>query len=158
MEMAKKTNLMTALGFIVFIEAIGFLSGWLAGDSGAVYQLLVKPPLSPPGWLFGVVWPIMYAIIGLAAYFAHSEKTPMAKEAMFWFWLQLALNFLWSIVFFRFELFWAAFVVILLLDAIVIYTIILFTKVNRKSVVLMIPYLIWLLYASYLNLGFAILN
>lgn len=156
--MFSKKEFFTSLLFIVGIELIGFLSSILAGDIPAEYALLIKPVLSPPDWVFGIVWTLLYAMMGLAAFLVYRIHTNASDKAMTSFTVQLALNFSWSIIFFRFEAFWVAFIVILLMDIIVAYTIYLFSKVQKTSAKLMIPYLIWILFATYLNFGIAILN
>lgn len=158
MERKKRSKSTKVLLFIIGVELVGMLSGLLSGDMKGLYSSLVKPPLSPPGWVFGVVWLVLYALMGIAAYLVYQQKTPESKDAIFWFEIQLGVNFLWSIIFFRYQLFWAAFVAIVLLDLLVIYTIGLFRKIDKTAARLMIPYLLWILFATYLNLGVAILN
>lgn len=154
----KKVNWPKLLAFIALTEATGFLSGFLSGDVKSVYPQLIQPPLSPPGWVFGIVWPILYALMGIAAYLIHNSGDSHRSNALFWFYVQLAINFSWSIVFFRFSLFWASAAIIIALDITVAYTIALFSKINKHAKMLMIPYLLWILFATYLNIGVAILN
>lgn len=156
--MFNKKDSFIALVFIVGIEAIGFLSSVIAGDIPAEYALLVKPALSPPDWVFGVVWTLLYAMMGFAAFLVYRENTIASEKAMTYFIIQLALNFSWSIIFFRFKAFWLAFIIIVLMDIIVAYTISLFSKIRKTSAILMIPYLVWILFASYLNFAIATLN
>ena len=85
-------------------ELVGILSGWLAGDIRAVYQNLHQPPFSPPGWVFPVMWGILYAMMAISAYLIqHADSTPWKKRrtALLLYAAQLAINFSWSIVFFR---------------------------------------------------------
>jgi tryptophan-rich sensory protein len=144
--------------FIVVVEGIGLLSNFLSGDIGPKYASLNLPPFSPPGWIFGVVWPVLYALMGIAAYLIRQGGGTAKSRAWFLFWVQLAVNFCWPVIFFRLGLFWAAFVIIVVLDVLVAFTVYLFYKVNTLAAGLMIPYFIWILFASYLNLGTAILN
>lgn len=144
---------------ILIAEAVGLLSGLLAGNIGTSYRSLVQPPLSPPGWLFPVVWVILYALMGIAAAMIwRSPATQDRRQALYLYAAQLFVNFWWSILFFRFELFWFSAVWIILLDLLVIATILQFYKINQTAAWLLVPYLIWILFATYLNIGVAVLN
>ncbi|MBP1758286.1 MAG: tryptophan-rich sensory protein [Firmicutes bacterium] len=144
--------------WIAFVLGVGWLSGFLSGDISGVYALLEKPPLSPPGQIFPVVWTILYLLMGIAAWLVSRSEGPCRGPALFWFFVQLALNFSWSIVFFRFGLHWAALAILVLLDILVIHTIRLFRKQNPTAAWLMVPYLLWILFATYLNAALALLN
>ena len=142
-------------------ELVGILSGWLAGDIRAVYQNLHQPPFSPPGWVFPVMWGILYAMIAISAYLIqHADSTPWKKRrtALLLYAAQLAINFSWSIVFFRFQKFGAAIGVIGLLILLVIAMIVIFRKIRPAAAGWNIPYLLWLLFAAYLNIGTFLLN
>lgn len=154
----KKTSWSTLILFIIIVEGIGLLSGILSGDIKSTYAALELPPLSPPDWLFGIVWPVLYALMAIAAYLIYTSSDSEKSNALFIFCVQLALNFCWSIVFFRWDLYWAATLIILVLDFLVVYTIYLFNKINATASRIMIPYLLWLLFATYLNLGVVISN
>lgn len=156
----KERNLKGASISIVIVEALAFLSNMLAGDIRVVYETLAKPPLAPPGWLFGVVWPILYALMGVAVYliFTVNSQPDERRNALELFSWQLAVNLIWPICFFRLELFWTAILIILILDVLVILTILSFRKLEKMAAWLLIPYLLWIFFATYLNIGFAILN
>ncbi len=155
----KKFNIFYLLLFVAATEAIGFLGALTAGNIPEVYATLNKPPLSPPDYLFGIVWPILYALIGVAAYLTwNSCPAHDKKKALFFYCLQLGLNFLWSTIFFRFGLFWLAAAEIIVLNILVVITLYLFAKINKLASYLVVPYLLWLLFATYLNIAFAILN
>lgn len=145
---------------ILMAELTGIVSGLLAGPIKSIYNTYTKPPLSPPDWIFGIVWPLLYALMGIAAYLIYkseakqSEKTKALKLYAF----QLFVNFTWSIVFFRFHLLWGALVILLILDICVICTIAMFSRINKTAAYLMLPYLFWILFATYLNAGIAFLN
>ena len=126
----------------------------------AMFDLLTKPPLSPPGWLFPLVWTILYTLMGLASYlvFTSQKDRNEIKLALQIYTLQLAFNFFWTILFFNFELYFFAFFWLLALLALIILTTILFYKVSKPAAYLMIPYIIWVTFAAYLNLGIALLN
>ncbi len=157
--MLKKVNWFQLLAIILITELAGVLSSLSSGNVGQIYASLIKPPLSPPGWLFGVVWPILYLLMGIAAYIIYqAPQSPEREKAINLYWVQLFINFLWPIVFFRFEWFWISVLVILLLDVLVLITTILFYRIYKIAGYLMIPYLLWILFATYLNIGIAVLN
>jgi len=155
----KKIDWYQLLTIILITELVGVLGSLLSGNTGEIYTSLIKPPLSPPGWLFGVIWPVLYLLMSIAAYIIYqTPQTLDRKKATTFYWIQLFVNFLWPIVFFRFEWYWIAVVIIILLDILVSITTLWFYKINKSAGYLMIPYLIWILFATYLNIGIAVLN
>ena len=118
------------------------------------YQDLVKPPLAPPGLIFPIVWTILYLLMGISYYISNSDD----KELDQIYLLQLLVNFLWPIIFFVLKMYFSAFLWIILLLILVIVMIKEFLKINKLSGYLQIPYLLWLLFATYLNIGVFILN
>ena len=156
----KRNNLYDLLIFTLSAELAGVLSSLFAGNIGAVYQTLEKPPLSPPDWVFTVVWIILYALMGISAFLVyHSGAEPVrVKSALRIYLLQLVVNFSWSIVFFRFQAFWAAAVVLAILLILVITMLIKFAKIRPAAALISVPYLIWILFAAYLNVATAVLN
>lgn len=157
MKKIKKTELLI---FVVFAELVGALSALLSGTFSNKYMTFIKPPLSPPGWVFPVVWTVLYALMGISAYLVYNsdENQRDKSKALKVYFIQLALNFLWSIIFFRFELYKIALMdLVLLLIAVIIMTI-LFYRIKKAAGYMNIPYIIWLLFATYLNIGVAVLN
>jgi len=155
----KKINWFQLLTMILITELVGVIGSLLSGNTGEIYTSFIKPPLSPPGWLFGVIWPVLYLLMSIAAYIIYqTPQTLERKKATTFYWIQLLVNFLWPIVFFRFEWYWIAVVIIILLDIWVSITTVWFYKINKAAGYLMIPYLIWILFATYLNIGIAVLN
>ncbi|MDD3174153.1 MAG: tryptophan-rich sensory protein [Herbinix sp.] len=138
----------------------GFISSILSGNPSTVYKSLTLPPYSPPGWLFGVVWPILYILMGIAAYLIFISVSELAdkRKALITYAAQLLVNFSWSIIFFRFQEYGLAVVVLALLLLLVTLTIMYFYDLNRLSACLLIPYYLWLIYAFYLNTGVFVLN
>ncbi|MBR1842157.1 MAG: tryptophan-rich sensory protein [Oscillospiraceae bacterium] len=137
----------------------GALIGWLTGTMGN-YDDFVKPPLSPPGWLFPVVWTILYALMGYALWRAlircgtSREQTSVLTVFSF----QLALNYLWPVIFFVIDAYWAAVACLVALVIMIIWTMAEFMKHENLASKLMIPYLLWCGFALYLNIGVAVLN
>lgn len=128
------------------------ISGW--------YKFLEKPSFSPPNWLFGPVWITLFTMMGISAYLIWKKGTDKkeVKEALGVFALQLILNILWSVIFFGLKNPALAFGEILILWVMILITIIKFIKVMREAGLLLIPYLLWVSFASLLNLSIALLN
>lgn len=156
--MLKKINWFQLLTLILVTQILGLLSSLLSGPSGQIYSTLNKPALAPPGWLFGVIWPILYLLIGIAVYLIYQKPGALSKKAIQLYWIQMLFNFLWPIVFFRFKWYVGAIAVIVLLDILVAITMVNFYKVKKTAGYLMIPYFLWILFATYLNIGIALLN
>lgn len=134
-------------------EAVGLLSGYLSREGTALYaQIAEKPPLSPPGWVFGVAWTILYALMGIgAARVWASPKTLVRSRGLNLFIAQLIVNFFWSPIFFNARAYGLALVWLLLLWVLVLLMILEFRKVDKTAAYLQIPYLLWLTFAAYLN-------
>lgn len=156
----KKKSLTDLLIFIVSAELVGVLSALLSGGFSKMYLSLERPPLSPPGWVFPVVWSILYALMGISAFLVYkSDANPSAvKKGLTAYIVQLILNFLWSIIFFRFEAFELALADLVLLLLTVIIMTVFFYRVSKAAAFINIPYILWLLFATYLNIGIIILN
>lgn len=136
----------------------GALSASLTKGSQAIYEILSKPPWSPPAIVFPIVWTILYTLMGISAYLIYTSDSTKKKDALFIYIAQLALNVAWSIIFFNLHEYWLAFVWIIALW-IAIYTMIrVFLEINKVAGWLQIPYLLWVTFASYLTLGIYYLN
>lgn len=154
----KKHNITEASIYIVATELVGALSAILAGGFRDFFNEYTKPPLLPPSWLFPVVWVILYAVMGFSAYLVHISESEYRNKALTIYWCQLVFNFLWSIVFFRFEALKSAVAVIVVLLGLIIAMIATFRKVNRLSANLNIPYMLWVIFATYLNIATIAVN
>lgn len=155
-----KRNWKPYLFWILLSEAVGALSGWLTREGTDVYaQTIVQPLLSPPGWVFPIVWTILYALMGIGA--ARIYLAPPSQErsrGLNLFIAQLVVNFFWSPIFFNAQAYRFAFVWLLLLWSLVLWMILTFRKVDSLAAKLQIPYLVWLTFAAYLNFGVWLLN
>lgn len=153
----RKTELLI---YIVSAELVGAVSAILAGGFSEFFAKFKEPPLLPPEWLFPVVWVILYAVMGISAYLIHTafEVGYQKNYALGVYWVQLFFNFLWSIIFFRFEMLWVAFAEILLLLLSIILMMIKFYKISKTAALINIPYLIWVAFAAYLNFATAYIN
>ena len=148
------------LFWILFTEAVGGLSGWLTMEGNQRFQeTAIQPPLSPPGWVFGLVWAILFALMGFsAARVWRSAPSPEQKKSINLFLIQLTVNFFWSLLFFNAGAYGFAFFWLLLLWALVLAMILQFRRVDPLSAILQLPYLLWLSFAAYLSFGVWYLN
>jgi tryptophan-rich sensory protein len=157
----KKKNLWMLLLFIVASEVIGSIGSFATIPAIPTwYQFLTKPPLNPPNWVFGPVWTLLFACMGISAYLVWQEGLikKSVKIALTWFGIQFLFNVFWSFLFFGAQSPIAGLVCIGILWVLIICTIQLFMKVNKKAGFLLIPYLLWVSFATYLNTGIVILN
>lgn len=140
--------------------AVGGLSALITKNSMEMFSQIEKPPLSPPGWLFPVVWTILYVLMGVSAYIVQKTNGSKTKKdsAIAVYTLQLIFNFFWSIIFFNLKAYLFAFLWLLVLWILVLWNVISFYKINKTAGLFMLPYLIWVTFAGYLNFGIFLLN
>ena len=138
----------------------GGLAALITGDSFSSFESVKKTPLTPPEWLFPVVWSILYVLMGIASYLVLQAKDTGDEKinAFVFYALQLIFNFFWPILFFGFEAYFIAFVWIILLLALVVITSVKFFKLSKPAGILMIPYILWTSFATYLNYAVFMLN
>lgn len=165
--MAEKTKNKKKIRFIPLIISIaiplfiGGITSLIIPNMQSIYESLVKPIFSPPSIVFPIVWTIVYILMGIASYKVYILKYDNidVSSAIFVYGIQLLLNFLWTLIFFGFRLYGLAFIELILLNLFVILTIIRFyQKAGIKVALLLLPYLIWLIYAGVLNFFIWMLN
>ncbi len=139
--------------------AVGGLAALLSGGT-ELYQTVTQPPLSPPGWVFPVVWTVLYLLMGYSSYRVYRSGKPKEQvgNALKLYAAQLFFNFVWPIVFFGFRWYLGAFFVLLVLWILILLTLRAFTAIDETAGDLLIPYLLWVTFAGYLNLGIYFLN
>ena len=146
---------------ILVVEILGGLGGFITASSiGSWYAALERPPGVPPNAVFGPVWSVLYALMGIsfALIWHRAPSGPTKRHALAAFFIQLLLNLAWTPVFFGAHQLAAALVVIVLLILAIVVTIVRFRPLDRLAAGLLVPYLLWVCYATYLNAGFAVLN
>lgn len=151
---------------IIFIAAIiGSYASGVIGSLATIpniptwYAALEKPLLNPPNWVFGPVWSVLYVLMGVALALVILAKTKRSKNnAYTWFGVQLALNTVWSLVFFGLHSPWLGVVVIAALIVSIIMTIRAFYPIKKAAAWLLLPYLAWVSFATYLTISIAVLN
>lgn len=137
--------------------AVGGLSAFLTRGSMETFQLLNKPVLSSPGWLFPVMWTFLYILMGVASYLVLTSGKPN-RSALTVYAIQLVFNFFWSVIFFNFDAYLFAFVWLVILWILILVTMILFFRISETAGYLLLPYLLWVTFAGYLNLYIYLLN
>lgn len=139
--------------------AVGGLATLLSGGT-RLYQSINQPPLSPPGWVFPLVWTALYIAMGEAAYrvLTSGADKDQIKKALIAYGVQLFLNFLWPLFFFGGQMYLTAFIILILLWIAIFITTRRFSRIDENAGDLMLPYLLWVTFAGYLNLGVFLLN
>ncbi|ELC8458146.1 tryptophan-rich sensory protein [Clostridium perfringens] len=137
-----------------------YVIGKFTQESVQVYGTLNKPWFSPPAIVFPIVWTILYILMAIAAYriFLRHKQGEKTKSALWFYIIQLVLNFAWSIIFFHFKLYGLAFIELIILLIFIVITTIKFFKFDKIAGILMIPYIIWVSFAGVLNFFVWMLN
>ena len=159
--MVRQINFKKLVKNLAIPLGVGLVSGLLTrGGVEEFNATAIKPFFMPPGWVFPIVWSILYLLMGYASYRAlySGGSIPQIRRALFVYGIQLFLNFLWPILFFGFEWYLAAFILLLFLWAAILVTMHQFSRLDEVAGNLLIPYLLWVTFAGYLNLGVVLLN
>lgn len=156
--MTKKTK-----QFLICIAVpllVGGLSALITRTGVDIFETINKPSLSPPGWLFPVVWTILFILMGIASYLVLVSEKPQGEinRALTVYGIQLIFNFFWSIFFFNFSFYLFSFIWLVLLWLLILATAVLFYRISKPAGYLMIPYLLWVTFAGYLNFQIYLLN
>jgi translocator protein len=150
-------EILKCMGCIILTLLVGIIGSiFTKTGPGTWYSQLVKPSFNPPGWIFAPVWTILYILMGIALYLAIKNK--VGSKAIKIFAIQLALNLLWSILFFGLNSTILASIEIIILLGFIIWTIKAFWKKSRTSSYLLIPYALWVTFATILTLTIYFLN
>ncbi len=156
-SVAPRHSLMIFLGWLLLVALVAMIGAFTS--PGAWYAELEKPPLTPPGWVFSVVWPILYLLMAIAAWRVTLRVSPEQRVTVLWpFVAQLAVNGLWSLLFFGMNLMVVALLDLVLLWGLLLLTIRHFARISSLAAWLLVPYLAWVSFAGYLNAGIVWLN
>ena len=139
--------------------AVGGSATLITGGMGD-YSAMNRPPLSPPGWVFPVVWSILYLLMGYASYriFVSNGDREQVRKALYLYGAQLAANFLWPLIFFGAHWYLAAFFLLVALWVLIYLTMRAFAAIDERAGDLLLPYILWVTFAAYLNLGVFLIN
>ena len=153
-------NIITIAIAVIITEGLGFAVGMLTREGTKIYvETMVKPPLSPPGILFPIAWTLLYALMGIGlGMVINSESSGIRTLGIALFFVQLFFNLAWCFIFFSFGNYRFALVWIIIMLALVIAMTLAFKKVVPAAGYMQIPYILWLLFATYLNAGVMVLN
>lgn len=153
-------TIFNAAVFITICQAAGLIGTIFTMPSIPTwYETLNKPPFTPPNWLFGPAWLTLYTMMGIAITLIWNRKDkPSASKAINLFFVHLVLNALWSPIFFGAKLLFPAFIIIISIDIFIIILIRQFYKINKIAAYLMVPYFLWVSFASALNFAIWLLN
>lgn len=156
----KKIDWKSLIIAVIIPLLTGGLSALLTRSGMAAFESVNKPPLTPPSWLFPVAWSILYILMGIASYIIYKtdDINGDRKTALTVYGVQLLVNFFWSILFFGFEAYLISFAWLVLLWVLIIMTMLSFSKINKTATRLLLPYLLWVSFAGYLNLGVYLMN
>ena len=148
-----KVNKKLLIQSIALPLAVGALSAFFTSNAMKSFSDLIQPPLSPPGWVFPVVWTILYILMGISSYLIQTSGADpeLISDAMLLYNYQLIVNFLWPVFFFSFEWYLIAFLWLILLWILVVFMIVRFSKISKTDAYLNIPYILWITFAGYLN-------
>ncbi len=149
----KKTNWKLLLLCVAIPLAVGGLSALLTKDNMIMFEYIKKPALAPPAAVFPIVWTILYTLMGIASYIVVTSDAGDAEKnsALLFYGIQLVFNFFWSLVFFNLEAYLFALVWLLILWVLIIITTVKFFRIDKRAGFLMLPYLLWVTFAAYLN-------
>lgn len=154
----KNINFKRLIISVLISLGTGVAAGLITRNGTADYTFLDKPSFAPPGWLFPLVWGILYILMGISAYLIYESVCTNRTNALKVYALQLGVNFFWPIIFFSFKLYFFAFIWILFLWVLILLMIVSFYRCNKLSAYLQIPYLIWVTFATILTYAVAIMN
>ena len=155
------SNTLKLILSIIICQAAGLIGTIFTMDSIPTwYAALNKPTFNPPNWLFGPVWTVLYLMMGISLFIVWKEelKNKIVKSAFIIFMIQLFLNTIWSVVFFGMQSISGGLIIIVLLWIMILFTIIKFMKISRVAGILLIPYLLWVSFATFLNYSIFQLN
>lgn len=153
-------NLRKLITSILIPLGVGFLASLFTRNAMNIYQEINQPPLTPPGAIFPIVWTVLYILMGVALYRVRSSRARLVEKQKGYraFALQLIFNFLWSIIFFNLGAYTFAAIWLVALIVLILINIIYFYRVDDVAAYLLLPYLIWCLFALYLNIAIAVIN
>jgi len=156
----KKINFSQLFLFILAPLGAGFVGSFFTSQSvNSWYTTLNKPKLNPPGWIFAPVWTMLYILMGIASYKVFKNGTGNAKkQALIFYGVQLLFNLLWSILFFGLQRPDLSLLEIVVLWLLIVATLVKFYRIDKWAGYLLIPYLLWVSFASFLNLQIYMLN
>ncbi len=156
----KRFNVIKLIVAILLPVGLGAIAGMFTAQAVPEwYASLNRPPFNPPDWIFGPVWTFLYIVMGFSFYLIWKQEVSKARNrAVFLFFVQLLLNFIWSFIFFYFNMIGLALIEIIVLWLSIIVMMIYFFRINHWAMYINIPYLLWVTFATVLNASYYMLN
>ena len=154
---SKKFNLILVLCLLIPL-AVGGASAFVSLDGIKAFGDLKKPPLTPPGWMFIVVWTALYLLMGAACYMIVKDKLHKRAAVLSIYVLQLVFNGIWCPMFFGQGWYWISAIWLIVLVGLVAILVMMVWRIRKGAALLLLPYLVWSVFALYLNIGAATLN
>lgn len=154
----KKQTWKPYVTFVLFNLVVSGLVGWATSGAMDTYETVRKSPLTPPSFVFPIVWALLYALMGISAAMIYQSDSPDKKRALTIYGIQLIVNLVWSFLFFNLQMYGFAFLWLLFLLVLIIAMIVAFWPIKRTAALLQIPYLIWVSFAGYLAYSVWMLN
>lgn len=154
-------RLLTLIIFMAIPLGVGLIASALTSDAMEAFKDMEKPPLAPPAMLFPIAWTILYILMGLASYIIYISDTKhnvTRFAAIFLYAAQLFFNFVWSLIFFGASEYMGAFIWLICLWILVLLMLLSYHKISKTAFYLTLPYILWLTFAGYLNIGIALMN
>ncbi|MBP3792424.1 MAG: tryptophan-rich sensory protein [Ruminococcus sp.] len=161
LSIKKFINELKVKPFVIFLAipfVVQLLSYFVTKGSMDIYDRVKIPPLSPPSWLFPVVWTVLFGLMGISSYLVWNEDSPYTKQALGIYGIQLAFNLCWNVLFFVMEAFLVSLIWLMGLLILIIIMIAAFRRISPAAAYLQIPYGLWVAFACYLNAGIYYLN
>lgn len=160
MYSSAKINLKQLILNLIIPLAVGGISAFVTMGEMDILEKLNTPMLTPPKIVFPIVWTILFILMGISSYLVSQSNVLDADKAsaLMIYGLQLAVNFIWPLLFFNGQKFFGAFICLLVLLVLVIVMTVKFYKINKTAGLLQIPYIVWLIFAGYLNLSVYLMN
>ena len=156
--MMQKTNIKSWVLFLALPLAVGALSALLTRGNMMLYQTIETPPFAPPSILFPIVCTVLYLLMGVSAKLVADSGSPDREAALAVYYLQLIVNFFWSILFFNKRAFFISFLWLVLLWVLILVMIVRFHRIRPVAGLLQLPYLAWVTFAGVLNFSIYLLN
>lgn len=157
--MEKKISWRTLIVFLLISWGVGGLASFLIRNNTDIYETLQRPAFAPPGWVFPVVWAVLYTLMGISAYLIFRAFPSASRlNALTSYLVTLIINFAWPLIFFNAQAWWGAFFWLLLLIVSLVVQLVLYWRVRPSAALLQIPYLLWISFAAVLNLSIARMN
>ncbi|MDJ0625296.1 MAG: TspO/MBR family protein [Candidatus Caenarcaniphilales bacterium] len=154
-----KNKVLSLIGFVFVCQLAGLIGGLITSNSvDTWYSTLIRPSLTPPNWIFGPVWTILYALLGVSSWIIFQSESSWKKRALTAFFINILINVIWSFLFFGLQSTLLGFIWIIVLELSIIWVLVEFWRVSKLASFLMLPYFLWVSFASFVAFNIWWLN